>query len=90
MIGHPDETEASLRIGPRLWLPCARTGMLAWRDRVFLVYGLLLTVVEIGYGLFGQEVFFIMKQDPLRFASLAMGVVGLIFSLFAMFRVSRK
>ena len=61
----------------------ARTGLLSWRKRVLLVYGLLLAGLGISYGLLGASVFEMLREEPLRFASLLIGVVGLGVALFA-------
>ena len=64
----------------------ARVGLLSWRDRVFLLYGLLIAVFGMTYGLFGRELIHLFSEDPLRLMGFVMGVVGLVFSFSVFLR----
>ncbi|NTW70420.1 MAG: ParA family protein [Chlorobiaceae bacterium] len=64
----------------------ARIGMLTTQDRVLAFYGLILAATGIFYGLFGQELFYVFKNDPTRILSLIMGFSGLLVALFAFIR----
>lgn len=68
----------------------AYIGMLSSRDRVFFLYGILIGVFGITYGLFGSELIHIFKEEPARFAMFVMGVIGILFALFSFLRPQKN
>ncbi len=68
----------------------ARVGLLAWRERIYLVYGLLIALVGIVYGLGGREMLVLFQEDPLRLVSLVIGFLGLVFTLSIFLRLGRR
>jgi len=64
----------------------AYIGMLSSRDRVFFLYGILIGVFGITYGLFGSELVHILRENPVRFAMFIMGIAGILFALFSFLR----
>ena len=87
---------SKLQLGVELTLPRlspvanekieARIGMLALRERILFLYGIVLAVGGVTYGLFGRDILAAFRDDPTRFASLGAGLFGLIIALFAFLR----
>ncbi len=68
----------------------AYVGMFSSRDRIFLIYGLLIAVFGITYGIFGEGLILNFKENPIRFFIFLMGLVGFSFSLSTFFRPRKK
>ncbi|MCK4794892.1 MAG: hypothetical protein KAV87_64780, partial [Desulfobacteraceae bacterium] len=58
----------------------SRFGVLSWRDRIFFQYGLIIALIGFGYGLLGEDMFTSFMRDPIRTASMAMGIIGVAFA----------
>ncbi|KVG59204.1 AAA family ATPase [Burkholderia territorii] len=67
----------------------ARVGLLGLKERVLFIYGIVLAVVGILYGLLGRELLYAFRDDPTRAISLAMGLGGALMSLYAFLRKGR-
>jgi septum site-determining protein MinD len=65
-------------------------GAFSFRDRILISYGLMIAIPGITYGLFGQEILFILKENPTRFLTLLTGFGGLLLSLSVFFTKLRK
>lgn len=61
-------------------------GILPIRERVVFIYGLLLGIVGIGYGILGEGILDLFRNDPTRLASIAAGLTGISLSIYAFFR----
>lgn len=68
----------------------AKIGILAIKERVLFIYGIILAIVGITYGLFGREFFIAFRNDPTRAISLLMGVTGAVISTYAVLRKGRR
>jgi septum site-determining protein MinD len=68
----------------------SRFGMLGIKDRIFLLYGIMLSSLGFGYGLFGSELLNILERDPIRTASLLAGVIGVGLSFYVFLKGPKK
>lgn len=59
----------------------AQLGIVSSKDRVILMYGFLLGIVGLGYGLFGREIVQAFREDPLRAISVGAGLIGVALTL---------
>lgn len=63
-----------------------RLGILGLKERIIFIYGVLLSIFGLSYGFFGKEVMATLVEDPLRFGSVIVGLIGVVLSLLAFFR----
>ena len=68
----------------------AKIGILAIKERVLFIYGIILAICGIAYGLFGRELILVFRDDPTRAASLIMGMSGMVISVYAVLRKGRR
>lgn len=64
----------------------SRVGVFSWRERVFFIYGLLIAITGLAYGLYGKEMIYALQNDPMRAMSLALGLMGLLTSFWVVLR----
>jgi septum site-determining protein MinD len=60
------------------------------RDRVLLVYGLLLGVSGLVLGFFDRDTLMFFFKDPIRVMAVAIGLVGLAMTVYAILRLGRR
>lgn len=67
-----------------------RLGRFTTVDRILVMYGVTFSTIGFAYGLFGEDLYFVFVKDPLRFASLGVGVAGLVLTVWTMLRIRRR
>lgn len=67
----------------------ARIGVLPLKERMLFVYGIILAVVGVLYGLLGREFMFALQEDPTRAVSFVMGLGGALIAVYAILRRGR-
>ncbi|RJP49437.1 MAG: ParA family protein [Anaerolineaceae bacterium] len=60
-----------------------RMGILSSKERIIFLYGIILAVVGISYGIVGDSIREILLKDPTRFMSLIIGILGLVMAIFS-------
>ena len=68
----------------------SKIGLVSWKNRVLLVYGILIGVLGIGYAFMGQNTLYLLKEDPMRLAGLIFGITGLAMAIFTITRPWKK
>ncbi|KAF1061569.1 Iron-sulfur cluster carrier protein [Burkholderia gladioli] len=67
----------------------ARVGVLGSKERVLFVYGIVVAISGLLYGILGKELLDVLREDPTRMAALATGAFGALISLYAFLRKRR-
>jgi len=65
-------------------------GALSWKDRIFMLYGLMITGLGFGFGFMDPEFLYYLMQDPQKLASIGLGTVGLFMVLWVAMRIGVK
>lgn len=87
---------SKLQLGAELLLPRispvvserleSRLGLLGIKERILFLYGMLLAIFGLIYGVFGREMVFALTNDPLRMISVIAGLGGVGVAVYAFFR----
>jgi septum site-determining protein MinD len=67
-----------------------KLGLFSMRDRVLLLYGITLGAFGLGYAFMNPETISYLIKEPFRLASLIMGGIGILISLYVLLRLGQK
>ncbi len=68
----------------------SRISMLTLKERIYFIYGLVLAVFGLSYGLVGKDILIIFKENPMQFVSISIGLFGIAMVFYSLFKSFRK
>jgi len=83
-MGIEDLKLSDSRMSPTFTKSIEKTiGIFGTKNRVLLIYGIILSVLGLIYGIFGGHFLSVYADDPIRLASLVIGLFGLGLTIYA-------
>lgn len=67
-----------------------KIGFLTFRDRVFFIYGVLISIFGLGYAFADKDWIYILGKNPIQLVSLIIGFSGVALTLYTITRIGKK